>query len=166
MITSDFKLTFRQLGKNKAHSFLGIASFGFGFAVCLLIALFIQHELTMDACFDNYQRIYRLANDENNRVHMVYKDKDIYLENYPEIEMVCPVEYHAGWARPVFTGEKSVYIHSSVATDSTFFTVFSIPIIKSVSENPLAHPSSAVITESCAELLFGKNQIWINFMKL
>ena len=157
MIIHNFKLTCRQLAKNKAHSFLGIASFAFGFAVCLVIALFIQHELTMDTCFENFQRIYRLINDESSAVHLVYKDKDIYLENYPEIEMVCPVEYHGGWARPVYTGEKSVYIHSSIATDSSFFKVFSIPIVKSISENPFEHPNSAVLTESCANLLFGKS---------
>jgi len=47
MISHDFKLTFRQLTKNKTHSFIGIASFAFGFSICLVIALFIQHELTM-----------------------------------------------------------------------------------------------------------------------
>ena len=152
----NFKLTFRQLAKNKTHSFLGISGFAFGFAVCLIIALFIHFELTMDRCFDNHSRIYRL-NDAGHSVHMVYKDKDIYRENYPEIELICPVEYHAGWSRPVFTGEKSVYIENSITTDSTFFAVFSIPILKSTSRNPLAHPSSAVLTESCADMLFGED---------
>jgi putative ABC transport system permease protein len=155
MIGHDLKLTFRQLAKNKTHSFLGIASFAFGFAVCLVIALFIHHELNMDTCFKNHKRIYRLIDAGRNSVYMVYEDKDIYLENYPEIEKLCPVEYHAGWARPVFTGEKSVYIHDSVATDSAFFDVFSITIVKSISENQFAHASSAVLTESCADLLFG-----------
>ncbi|MBN1480736.1 ABC transporter permease [candidate division KSB1 bacterium] len=150
----NFKLTVRQLAKNKLYSFLGIAGFAFGFAVCLVIGLFIQFELTMDRCFDNHSRIYRL-NDAGHSVHMVYKDKDIYIENYPEIELVCPVEYHAGWSRPVFTGEKSVYIQNSITTDSTFFEVFTIPILKSTARNPLEHPSSAVITESCANILFG-----------
>jgi len=154
MFIHEFKLTFRQLAKNKIHSFLGIAGFAFGFAVCLVIALFIQHELTIDTCFKNHQRIYRLFNDESQAVHLVYKDKDIYLENYPEIEIVCPVESHAGWARPIFTGEKSVYIHNSIATDSTFFKVFSIPLQKSISDNPFERPGSAVLTESCARLLF------------
>ena len=155
MIIHNFKLTFRQLAKNKAHSFLGISSFAFGFAVCLVIALFIQHELTMDTCFENHHRIYKLANDDNSSVHMVYKDKDIYLENFPEIELVCPVESHRGWSRPVYTGEKSVYIQNSIATDSSFLQVFSIPIIESISKNPFSNPSSAVLTESCAQLLFG-----------
>ena len=157
MLTHEFKLTFRQLAKNKIHSFLGIAGFAFGFAVCLIIALFIQHELAIDTCFANHQRIYRLINDESQAVHLVYKDKDIYLQNYPEIETVCPMEYHPNWARPVFTGEKSVYIHNSIATDSTFFKVFSIPITKNISDNPFEHPGSAVLTESCARLLFDDN---------
>jgi putative ABC transport system permease protein len=130
MLRTYFKFAFRNLLKNKIHSFLGISSFAFGFAVCLVIALFIQHELTMDTCFENHHRIYKLANDDNSSVHMVYKDKDIYLENFPEIELVCPVESHRGWSRPVYTGEKSVYIQNSIATDSSFLQVFSIPIIE------------------------------------
>ena len=156
MIIHDLKLSFRQLTKNKVHSFLGIAGFAFGFAVCLVIGMFLNHELTMDTCFKNHERIYRLSNAESNSVDMFYDDKDILRENYPDIEKVCPVEYHAGWARPVYTGEKSVYFHSSITTDSSFFDMFSIVIIKSISKNPLRHPEYVVLTESGAHNLFGR----------
>ena len=155
MIIHDLKLTFRQLAKNKTYSFLGIAGFAFGFAVCLVIALFIHHELTVDTCFKKHERIFRVLDNKRNSVYMAYNDKDIYLENYPEIEKLCPIEYHAEWARPVQVGKKAVYINGSIATDSTFFDVFSIPVIKSISENPLAEPSYAVLTESGAADLFG-----------
>jgi putative ABC transport system permease protein len=155
MIIHDLKLSFRQLTKNKVHSFLGIVSFAFGFAVCLIIALLVYHELTIDTCFENHHRIYRLVNAERNSVYMIYQDTDILRENYPEIEKLCPIESHARWARPVYTGEKSVYIHSTITTDNSFFDVFQIPIVKSLSKNPLSQPEYAVLTESGANLLFG-----------
>jgi len=155
MLVHNLKLIFRQLAKNKLHTSLAIVGFAFGSAVCLIIALFIHYELTMDTSFKNHKRIYRLIDEEHNRVRMVYDDMNLLRENYPEIEEICPVEYHAEWARPVYTGEKSVYIRGSITTDSTFFDLFSIPIIKSVSANPFKHPSSVVLTESGAALLFG-----------
>ena len=157
MIINDLKLTLRQLTKNKTYSFLGIAGYAFGFAVCLVIALFVHHELTMDTSFKNHNRIFRLIDNKNNSVYMAYNDKDLYLENYPEIEKICPVEYHSDWARPVQIGEKAVYIKGSITTDSTFFDVFSVPILRSISENPLGELNYAVLTESGVAHLFGND---------
>ncbi len=48
MIKNYFKTAWRNLTKNKTHSFINIAGLTIGLTCCLLIALYIQHELSFD----------------------------------------------------------------------------------------------------------------------
>jgi len=67
MFLHNIKLTFRKLKANKLYSFLNIAGFAIGFAVVLIITLFIYNEITVDHNFNEFNRIYRLIlSDEND----------------------------------------------------------------------------------------------------
>jgi putative ABC transport system permease protein len=48
MLMNYFKTAFRNLTKNKLHSFLNIAGLSAGMAVTLLIGLWINDELSFD----------------------------------------------------------------------------------------------------------------------
>ena len=57
MFRNYFKLAFRNLWKNKAHSFINIAGLSVGMAVAVIIGLWIWDELSFDKNFDHYKRI-------------------------------------------------------------------------------------------------------------
>ncbi|MGI8952363.1 MAG: ABC transporter permease [Chitinophagaceae bacterium] len=57
MIHNYFKIAWRNLVKNKAHSSINIAGLSVGMAVALLIALWINDELSYNKNFSNYNRI-------------------------------------------------------------------------------------------------------------
>ena len=48
MFENNFKIAFRSLWKNKASTIINIFGLTAGLSSCLLIALFIQHELSFD----------------------------------------------------------------------------------------------------------------------
>lgn len=155
MFLHNLKLILRQLAKNKVHSFLGITSIAFGFAVSFVIALFIHHEFTMDSIYPNRERVYEVVDPELKRARMYHDDRYYLAENFPEIEEVCAAEFHGQWARPVYTGERPFYLKSSITTDNSFFRLFSIEIIEKIAEEPFSQRNSVVLTQSAAKLLFG-----------
>ena len=74
MIIHNFKLAIRKLKNNKLHAFLGITSFAVGFAVCIIIGLYIHNELTVDTCFKNHNRIFRVIDSNQGNVYIDYSD--------------------------------------------------------------------------------------------
>jgi putative ABC transport system permease protein len=155
MILHNFKMALRKLKNNKLHAFLGITSFAVGFAVCIIIGLFIYNELTVDTCFKNHKKIFRVIDEERGRVYIDYNDCDIFLSNYPEIKAVCPLEMHTNWDRTLIANDKSIYMNKIIATNNSFFDMFSVQVVKCLSATPLSQIDAAVLTESSAKRLYG-----------
>src|SRR5687768_2974460 len=57
MLKNFFKTAFRNLLRNKLHSFINIAGLSAGMAVAILIGLWIWDEVSFDKYHDNYHRI-------------------------------------------------------------------------------------------------------------
>src|ERR1700743_3172135 len=57
MFNNYFKIAFRNLLRNKAHSFINIFGLSVGMAVAMLIGLWIWSELSTDTTFKNRSRI-------------------------------------------------------------------------------------------------------------
>ncbi|KGE15447.1 ABC transporter permease [Sphingobacterium deserti] len=61
MIKNYIKIAWRNLRSQKLFSVIKIGGFAFGIAVSLLIALFVQHELSYDKFYPDADQIYRLV---------------------------------------------------------------------------------------------------------
>jgi len=57
MLTNYFRIAYRNLVKNKAHSFINIAGLSAGMAIAMLIGLWIADEWAFDRNFENYDHI-------------------------------------------------------------------------------------------------------------
>src|SRR5450432_3899880 len=60
MIKNFFTIAWRNLVKNKMHSFINIAGLSIGMAVALLIGLWIWDEVSYNRNFSNYDHIVRI----------------------------------------------------------------------------------------------------------
>jgi len=56
-----FKIAYRNLWKNKVFSFINILGLSAGLACCLLIFMFIQHDLNYERLNAHAQKIYRVT---------------------------------------------------------------------------------------------------------
>src|SRR5205809_4660849 len=63
MLKNFFKVAVRNLMKRKGYTFINILGLATGMAVCLLIILFVQNELSYDQQHDKGSSIYRLVLD-------------------------------------------------------------------------------------------------------
>lgn len=60
MLKNYLKIAWRNLIKNKAHTFINVTGLSVGMAVAVLIGLWIWDELSYDQYHDNYNRIVRV----------------------------------------------------------------------------------------------------------
>jgi putative ABC transport system permease protein len=61
MIRNYLKIAWRNLMKNKVFSFINIFGLSVGLTCCILISLYIYHEVSYDRYHENGNRIFRLG---------------------------------------------------------------------------------------------------------
>ena len=61
MFKNYFLLTLRNVWRNKAFSAINIFGLSIGIASCLLIVLYVLHEVSYDQHFSKAGQIYRVA---------------------------------------------------------------------------------------------------------
>ncbi|MBK7872157.1 MAG: ABC transporter permease [Saprospiraceae bacterium] len=65
MIRNYFKITIRNLLKNKTFSAINILGLSLGLTVCLLIAAYVVYETGYDRFNENYKILYRVAQHQD-----------------------------------------------------------------------------------------------------
>ena len=113
------------LKKNKLYGVINLVGLTVSMAFVLLLAAYVQRQLSTDSFQKNADRIYVIANEES--VNMGYwLDKHLKAQ-FPEIEKGCCVANLAGAAPYKIDGEM-VY-GSAMTADSTFFDLFSYDLV-------------------------------------
>ena len=159
MFKNYLKIALRNLLKNKASSFINIFGLTVGLCSCLLIGLYIRHELD----YDNFQQ----KGDRIARVIMEYKFDGgtdfkkgnftsarvapIFKQTFPEVEAaVRMTEY----SRVVQYKESLINEKSFMYADPSFFQTFSFKLLQGDAKKVLNAPRQVVLTESTAKKYF------------
>src|SRR5258706_14303114 len=58
MFKNYLKIAWRNLAKNKLYSFINISGLAIGLSVCMLIMLYVAHEISYDRFHRNASRIF------------------------------------------------------------------------------------------------------------
>src|ERR1700754_3465703 len=66
MIKNYLKIAWRNLIKNKAHTFINVTGLSVGMAVAIIIGLWIWDELSFDKYHSNYDRIAMIKQNLTN----------------------------------------------------------------------------------------------------
>ena len=130
MFKNYFKTAFRNLWKNKTASAINIFGLTIGLTCCLLIALYIQYEVSYDNFETNGDRIARVimeysfdgsaATGKGNFTSV--RVASVFPRTFPEVESaVKMVQY----SRVVHYGDKLIDEKNFMYADPTFFSVFS-----------------------------------------
>lgn len=162
MWKNNLKLALRVLWKNKTYSSLNIFGLALGFACCLLIGLYVQHELSYDRYHQKQDRIFRLVNQvtgstyENGIAKVAGPWGTEAQRSIPEIETACRFVF---FGRSVFRkGSLNAYESNGFFVDSTAFGIFSWPLLQGDPQTALRDPNSIVMTRSLAEKYFGEQE--------
>ncbi|MEO9053127.1 MAG: ABC transporter permease [Ginsengibacter sp.] len=163
MFKNYFKIAFRSLLNNKAFSTINIIGLATGLAVCLLIVLYVKDELSYDKYNINADRIYRLEADiyfNNTEANMAQSPDPLgpaLVRDYPDIQQMVRLNYQGDIL--VKKDNENVGDHQAVFADSTFFKVFTVPMIEGNPATALNEPNSIVIDETTANKYFNTTDV-------
>ncbi len=120
------KTFLKFLSKNKFYSAINLIGLSLSMAFVLLLAVYVQRQLSTDAFQENADRIFVIANEEG--VNSGYWLDKHLRNNFPEIEKSTAVGNVSSNAEYVIDG-KTVY-GNTMAADSCFFEMFSYELAK------------------------------------
>lgn len=139
------------LRKNKLYAAVNLVGLTVSMAFVLLLAVYIQRQLSTDSFQKNADRIYVIANEDN--VTMGYWLDKHLKNNFPEIEKGCCVANIASAAAFNIDGER-VY-GSTMAADSTFFEMFSYDLVEGNKADWRVSQDRCMVSREFANAHFG-----------
>lgn len=163
MFKNYLKVALRSLWKNKGFSAINIVGLAIGLAVCLLIVLYVVDELSYDKYNKNANRIYRIDADlffNNTQFTAAISPEPMaatLLREYPQVEQI--VRLNSQGDILVKKGNQNIQDHHAVFADSTFFKVFTVPMIEGNPATALTQPNSIVIDETTAKKYFNSTDV-------
>ena len=139
------------LRKNKLYAAVNLVGLTVSMAFVLLLAVYIQRQMTTDSFQQNADRIYVVANEDN--VTMGYWLDKHLKNNFPKIEKGCCVANIASAAAFNIDGER-VY-GSTMAADSTFFEMFSYDLVEGNKADWRVSQDRCMVSREFANAHFG-----------
>ncbi len=159
MFKNYLKVVLRNFKRNPIFNLISVISLTIGIVCCLLIILYISHELSYDRFHENGKWIYRVAmasfssegtEKTGNTTAAVGPS---FLEEIPEVEQMARLRYPEGGYYQ-YNG-KQFYDRAIIYADSSLLQLFSFTLVSGNPETILRDPYSVVLTEETANRIFG-----------
>jgi len=159
MIKNYLKTAFRNILRNKLFTFLNILGLSLGMGTAILIFFWVNDEMSYDKHFENHENIYRVVADyQMNGVdyHIATSPPTMaaaLLNDYPEVLNVC--RFRDVGSMLITIDDKKYEEYNTIYADSTFFEVFSVPVVSGNESMLLNKAEHVVINEKLASKYFG-----------
>jgi putative ABC transport system permease protein len=161
MFANYFKIAWRNLLRNQNYSLVNIVGLTVGLACVLLIALYLQDELSYDKFHPDGDRIYRMALERKypgrarNYAIIPQSFGEAVKNEFASVEDATRLFYFQGFNMLYKVNNRPFEEEYNMWADSNFFKMFDIELLKGEKEEVLTRPQSVVLTESTARKLFG-----------
>ncbi len=157
MLKSYFKIAWRNLRKNKLYAFINITGLTIGIVSCLLIGVYIRHELSYDRFNKNADKIVRVTMEVNHGgasrkwAFTGTKVGPQLKRTFPEIADYVRLYK---WPRIVGHDNRLFKENNFVYAEPSFFKIFSFKLKKGDINDALSSPDKIVITQTIAKKYF------------
>lgn len=159
MLKNYLKIAFRNIRRNFTYSFINIAGLAVGLTSCLLIVIYVQHELSYDTFHPDSERMYRvgyevsLGSGSKVIASSPYRLAEALKNDFPQLEKAT--HFSRLYTTQITYGDQ-LFRESRIAfADSAFFEVFDFSFIAGDRETALNYPYQVVITGTIAKKYFG-----------
>lgn len=150
MNSSNVNIFLRTLKHNKLYAFVTIFGFAFSLTFIILLTIYIQQELSVDQFHEKKDRLYRAVSEEHSRFGVLIGEE--LTNKYPEIESYTRLFEGSNY---VENRPKGKIPFKYLLADSSFFTMFSFPLLEGDPQEALRNKNSIVLTRSYARKVFG-----------
>lgn len=157
MIKNYFKIAFRNLIRQKSFSILNIAGLAVGMAASILILLWVQSEKSYDRFHKHADQIYRITAVATDDFKAAVNAAGMPAALQAEIPSIKKTVRLSHPSKKTFEyGDKKFEEVRGFYVDSTFFDVFSFPLISGDIKTALQRPDGILLTENLAKKYFGE----------
>jgi len=161
MIKNYLKIAWRNLWRNKFFSVINIMGLALGIACSVLIILWVQNEVGMDAFHKNSDRLYQVIERQyyDHKVMGQYSVPGVLAEqmkkDLPRVEYATNMAWNS--QNTFRVGTKIIKLEGNAA-DKDFFKIFSYPLVQGNVETALNAPVNIAISRKMAGEFFGSPQ--------
>lgn len=146
------KSYFVFLGRNKLYAAVTVLGFALSLAFVILVALYARDEFTVDSFHKNIDRIYRVEYGNSTRSYNPPAMGPELQAAYAEVESY--VRYCSMFAEVRTSFGEKIEIDCAIV-DSSYFSVFSVPLIEGSPSSVMCAENDVLISERAARKLFG-----------
>jgi putative ABC transport system permease protein len=157
MFQNYFKIAWRQLVRNKLHTGVNLGGLIIGFTVSIAILMIVYNQFSYDKFHVNRKRLYEVYQVFNNQDgrhfdnQLGISETPVYKAEAPGIERSTRIM--DGGNHVIYKGrDMSIPV---MLVDSDYFSMFSFPVVKGNSGNPLQNLTDIVLREDAAKQIFG-----------
>jgi len=170
MLKNYLIATLRSQLRNKAYFLINLAGLTLGVACSFAIYLWVQAELRVDHFHRDHERmaLVRSSLRESDGAIVTYEDTQgvaagAALGQIPEVENACRLIQRSEVL--ISVGENSI-TESGLAADTSFFHLFTFPIVAGDARHPLNAVNVIAISQSMARRFFGNEEAVGKSLKL
>lgn len=157
MFRNHFKITLRQIERNKLYSFINIVGLAIGTTCFLLMALYVQTELSYDKHFKDSDKVYQVYLNNGEAGKSMYTTvaplANLIEESIPAVD--ATVRFGKWENRVLKVNEEKFLYKNLYYTDKSFFETFDLPFLGNTPDNVRFGTNDIVLSESEAIKLFG-----------
>lgn len=152
------KFSYRSLIRTKSFTAINICGLAISLTAVILMALYIENELSYDRYNKHADNIYRVVDDKQTNALMQHGAGSpgpmapLLLNDFPQVKQAVRIiggEALVKYEDKLFE-ERRLYF-----ADPAVFKVFDLPMISGSEASALLNPSSVVITQTIAQKYFG-----------
>ena len=160
MFKNYYKVAVRNILKYKLFSAINILGMTIGITSCLMIILYVTHELSYDKFHADADRIYQVGlngkiGGQDIRVSNTCPPMaEALVADVPEVDAATRI---VQMYQPVVRNGEKIFTEEKVFfADSNFFEFFSYKLKKGEIKTALKEPNTVVLTEIMAKKYFGE----------
>jgi putative ABC transport system permease protein len=164
MFRSNIKIAWRAMLRQRMYAAIKVGGFALGLATCIVIAVFIRHELSYDKHYKDGARIYRLYNEFKAEklehwLSFPASAASIIKHDFPEVEKsarLIPYEWFDGGDNLIRRDDQTedTFEAGFVYADQELLDILEIPMVYGQREHALDKPNTIVISRRIAEKYF------------
>lgn len=159
MIFNYLKVSWRHLRAAKANSLISILGLSLGMASAVLIAFYIQDELSYDQFHQKKENIARIVEriDHSGEIKAALTSFPVgpqFKADYHEVLNFVRI-MSMGGSQTIKVGDKIFREDRFLRADSSLFAVFDFKLLQGDQQQALAGPGLVVLSEALAKKFFG-----------
>ncbi len=162
MLQNYLTIAWRNLRKQPGFSAINITGLAVGLTCCLLIGLFVRHELSYDRWNPNAERIVRPVADirfGGSDMHLAVANANLgpdLARQMPEILAFTRMRQRGTFlVRRANSDQPNQVEGGALMADSSFFTLFPTPVLTGDPNRALVSPDAVALSRTMAEKYFG-----------